>query len=175
MSFHNLTLGKKAPEFVNAVVEIPKGCACKFEYDEAIDEIKLDRVLHSSMHYPVDYGFIPSTRSDDGDHLDVLIAVSAPLFPGCVVSVRPVGAVDMEDEAGQDWKIVAVAEHDPRLRAVASVDDLGRHFKLEVRHFLEEYKRLENKWVRVKGWLGKDDAYRLIRSAADRFKNERQP
>jgi inorganic pyrophosphatase len=103
MSFHSVPLGAKSPEAINAVIEIPKGCPNKFEYDEALDEIRLDLVLHSPIHYPLDYGFIPQTRSEDGDHLDVLIIVSTPLFPGCVVSVRPIGAIDMEDEAGQDW------------------------------------------------------------------------
>lgn len=172
MSYHNIPLGKKSPVLINAVIEIPKGCPNKFEYDEKMDEIMLDRVLHSPMHYPLDYGFIPQTRSEDGDHLDVLVAVSTPLFPGCVVAVRPIGVVDMEDEAGQDWKIIAVADKDPRHKTIQSVEDLGEHFKKEVQHFFEEYKKLEDKWVKVKGWLSKEDAHRIIREGASRFAKE---
>lgn len=174
MSYHTIPLGKKAPEIINTVIEIPKGSANKFEYDEETDEIKLDRVLHSPMHYPLDYGFIPQTRSEDGDHLDVLVAVSTPVFSGCVVSVRPIGVVDMEDEAGQDWKIIAVAEKDPRMKEIQSVEDLGVHFKKETQHFFEEYKKLEDKWVKVKGWLGKEDAYRIIKEGAERFASEKR-
>lgn len=173
MSYHAIPLGKRAPEVINAVIEIPKGCCTKFEYDEVLDEIKLDRVLHSSMHYPLDYGFVPQTRSEDGDHLDVMVAVSTPMFSGCVAAVRPIGVVDMEDEAGQDWKIIAVADGDPRMKDVGAIEDLGEHFKKEVQHFFEEYKRLENKWATVKGWLGKDDAYGLIREGEKRFVAEK--
>ena len=173
MSYHHVPLGKKAPQIINTVVEIPKGSSNKFEYDEETDEIKLDRVLHSPMHYPLDYGFIPQTRSEDGDHLDVLVVVSTPLFSGCVVSVRPIGVIDMEDEAGQDWKIIAVAEKDPRMKEVNSVDDLGTHFKKEVQHFFEEYKKLEDKWAKVKGWLGVEEAYQVINEGAERFAKEK--
>lgn len=173
MSYHHIPLGKKSPELINAVIEIPKGSPNKFEYDEEMDEIKLDRVLHSPMHYPLDYGFIPQTRSEDGDHLDVLVVVSTPLFSGCVASVRPIGVIDMEDEAGQDWKVIAVAEKDPRMKEIQSVEDLGSHFKKEIQHFFEEYKKLEDKWAKVKGWLGADEAHRIINEGAERFAAEK--
>lgn len=172
MSYHKIPLGEKSPEIINAVVEIPKGSNNKFEYDEDMDEIRLDRVLHSPLFYPLDYGFIPETRSEDGDHLDVLVAVSAPLFTGCVLTVRPIGLIDMEDEAGQDWKIVAVAVHDPHMTDINSVDDLGAHRKREIQHFFEEYKKLEDKWTKVKGWHDKETAYRIIREGKERFDNE---
>lgn len=172
MSYHAVPLGKNAPNIVNAIIEIPKGSSHKYEYDEAMDEIRLDRVLHSPMHYPLDYGFVPHTRSEDGDHLDVLVAVSMPLFSGCVVAVRPIGVLDMEDEAGQDWKIIATAESDPRLSTVRTIDDLGPHFKKEVQHFFEEYKRLEGKWAKVRGWLPEGKAHDVIEEAANRFAAE---
>lgn len=153
MSYHSVPLGKKSPGVINAIIEIPIGSTAKFEYDEELDEIRLDRVLHTPMHYPLDYGFVPQTRSEDGDHLDILVAVSAPLFSGCVIAVRPIGAIDMEDEAGQDWKIIGVAENDPRLREVRSIDDLGPHFKGEIQHFFEQYKQLEHK--RSRAWLAR--------------------
>ena len=169
MSYHKIPVGKKYPEIINTVIEIPKKSQNKYEYDEEMDEIKVDRVLHSSMHYPLDYGFIPGTRGDDGDHLDVLLVISSEIFPGCMVSARPIGVADMEDENGQDWKIVAVAERDPRLEEVQELEDLGEHFKKEVQHFFEEYKRLENKKVKFKKWLGKNEAYEIIKNGKAKF------
>lgn len=104
MSYHKIPLGNKAPEIINAVIEIPKGSHHKYEYDEVFDEIRLDRVLHSPVFYPTEYGFIPQTRAEDGDHLDILVLITEPLFPGCIVSVRVVGMLDMEDNAGRDYK-----------------------------------------------------------------------
>jgi inorganic pyrophosphatase len=173
MSYHSIPLGKNAPARINAVIEIPKGCANKFEYDEEMDEIKLDRVLHSPMHYPLDYGFVPQTRSADGDHLDIMVVISTPLFSGCVVAVRPIGVLDMEDEAGQDWKIVGVAEKDPRMNGINSIDDLGEHFRKEAQHFFEEYKKLEGKWAKVRGWRGVTEAHQLIQEGARRFATEK--
>ena len=172
MAYSTIPLGDKAPEVINTVIEIPRGSHHKYEYDEHLDEIKLDRVLHSSVFYPTEYGFIPHTRSEDGDHLDALVIISDPTFSGCVLSVRPIGVLDMEDNAGQDWKIIAVAEKDPRLTEIKSIDDLDEHRKKEIHNFFEVYKQLENKWVNVKGWLGKDDAYRLIQEAKLKFDQE---
>ncbi len=172
MSFHKITTWLKAGKIVNTVIEIPKGSGNKYEYDEKTDEIRLDRVLHSSMRYPFDYGFIPQTRGQDGDHLDVLTIISTDLFSGCVVSARPIGVADMEDENGQDWKVIAVAESDPRLKEVEELEDLGEHFKIEVQHFFEEYKRLENKKVKFKKWLGKKEAFEIIEEGEKKFKIE---
>lgn len=172
MAFSKIPIGDKAPEVINAIIEIPKNSHNKYEYDEGLDEIKLDRVLYSPLFYPADYGFIPHTRSDDGDHLDVLVIISDSVFPGCVVSVRPIGVLDMEDEGGQDWKIVAVAEKDPRQKNIQSIDSIDEQYKNEIIHFFEQYKKLENKWVKVKGWLGKEEAYRLIQEAKLKFEEE---
>jgi len=172
MAYATIPLGDKAPEVINVVVEIPRGSHHKYEYDEKFDEIRLDRVLHSPVFYPADYGFVPHTRSEDGDHLDVLVLITEPLFPGCVLSVRPVGVLDMEDNAGQDWKIVAVAEKDPKLSKIKDITDVDEHYKKEIVHFFEVYKHLEDKWAKVAGWLGKDEAYRILKEAQDRFTNE---
>jgi len=173
MSFANIPLGDKAPELVNVVIEIPKGSHNKYEYDEDFDEIKLDRVLHSALFYPADYGFIPQTRSEDGDHLDILVIITDPVFPGCVLRVRPIGVLNMKDEAGQDWKIIGVAENDPRQSDERTLDDIDEHYKKEISNFFEEYKKLENKQVKVKNWLGKRDAYKLINEAHRRFNKEK--
>ena len=106
MSIKDVSIGVHAPETVNVIVEIPKGSHCKYEYDE-----KLDRILHTSVIYPTDYGFIPETRSEDGDHLDVLVFLSEPTFPGCQLTVRPIGALYMEDDNSTDTKIIGVAEN----------------------------------------------------------------
>lgn len=172
MSFASIPIGEKHPEIVNAVVEIPRGSHQKYEYDEHQDEIRLDRILYSPLFYPVDYGFILETRSEDGDHLDVLILVSDPLFPGCLLEIRPIGALDMDDNAGQDWKIIAVAARDPRLMEIRSIDNVDAHLKKEIQHFFEVYKHLENKRVKVRAWHGQDKAYALIKTAYGRFIDE---
>lgn len=170
MSFSKVKIGNSSPEIINVVIEIPRGSHHKYEYDEEMHEIKLDRVLHSSVFYPTDYGFIPDTRGDDGDHLDVLVIISEPSFPGCVMEVRPIGVLDMADDKGQDWKIIAICNSDPRLKEVNSLNDLDEHHKNEIQHFFEVYKQLENKEVEVKGWRDKYSAYKIIIDAQD--KNE---
>lgn len=174
MSFSKVKIGGSSPEKINVVIEIPRGSHHKYEYDEEMHEIKLDRVLHSSVFFPTDYGFVPETRGDDGDHLDVLVIISEPAFPGCVMKVRPIGVLDMADDKGQDWKIVAICDTDPRLTNVNSLEDLDEHHKNEISHFFEVYKQLENKEVEVKGWLGKDDAYKIIVTAMDKYQAEDQ-
>ena len=99
---HNLKIGDKAPETVTSVIEIPRGSHNKYEYDEEREVFTLDRVLYSPMHYPLDYGFIPETRSEDGDHLDILVIGSEPLFTGCVLDARPVALLEMIDDNEKD-------------------------------------------------------------------------
>ena len=174
MAYKDIKLGKKYPESFDVVIEIPKGSHHKYEYDEELDEIKLDRVLHSPVFYPTDYGFIPETRSEDGDHLDVLVIITEPLFPGCVVSVRPIGGLDMEDEAGIDWKIIAVADKDPRLSNIKTIDDLDEHYKKEIKHFFTVYKDLENKWVKIKDYHSKEKALEIIEESKVKFSLEKK-
>jgi inorganic pyrophosphatase len=173
MSYKNIPIGKKSPKIINTIIEIPKMSQNKFEYDEDLDVLRLDRVLHSTIYYPYDYGFVPETLSEDGDHLDVMLIISTTTFPGCVISARPIGLIDMEDEAGQDWKIIAVAERDPRMKDVDSLSDLGPHFKKEVQYFFEQYKMLEDKKVKFKKWFGQKDAYKIIKKSQERFKNKK--
>lgn len=169
MSFEKIPIGKKAPEVINVVVEIPRGTSNKYEYDEELDEIRLDRVLHSAVFYPIDYGFIPETRAEDGDHLDVLVLISQPTFPGCVLEVRPVGVLDMTDEAGKDWKIIAVAHKDPTYADVKNIEDVNKHLKKEIVQFFETYKNLEDKWAKIKGWEDVGEANRRLKEAQERF------
>jgi len=169
MAYSQITIGDKSPEIIRAVIEIPKGKHNKYEYDEKLDEIVLDRIIHSTVVYPTDYGFIPQARSEDGDLLDVMVIVSEPLFPGCVLNVRPIGVLDMADEHGQDWKIISVAENDPKNKNTKTIDDLDEHYKEEIMNFFEVYKQLEDKQVNVKGWLGQEKAFELIKEAIKRF------
>ena len=176
MAYSKLPIGDKAPELVNCVIEIPEGGSVKYEYDEELDEIKLDRMLYGAMYYPANYGFIPKTRSEDGDHLDVMVVTSAPLVTGCVVEARPIGVLDMEDEEGRDWKIIAVAKKDPYFQGMDSIDQLNDHLKKKIANFFEVYKTLqaaEGKWVKVKNWSGRDEAHRLIKQAAEKFAKEK--
>jgi inorganic pyrophosphatase len=174
MSFANVPIGEKPPEIVNVVVEIPKGSHHKFEYDEKWDVIKLDRVLHSPVYYPTDYGFIPGTRSEDGDHLDALVLISEPVFPGCVVPVKVVGVMYMIDQKEKDEKIIAVATGDPLLSHIHDIGDVDDFFKKEVHHFFEIYKQLENKKVEVHHWHGKDLAHSIIRDSIKRYDDEKK-
>jgi inorganic pyrophosphatase len=169
MVWSEVPIGDRAPEIVNAVVEIPKGSSNKYEYDEALGVIRLDRVLFSSVYYPTDYGFIPQTRSADGDHLDIMVLISQPTFPGCVLEVAPVGMLDMRDEAGRDWKIIGVAVWDTRMASIETIDHVNDHTRREIEHFFETYKDLEGKHVTVTGWLGRGEAHRIISEAQARF------
>jgi inorganic pyrophosphatase len=165
MAFDKVTIGKEAPDVVNVVIEIPRGVHHKYEYDDEMEAIKLDRVLHSAVFYPTDYGFIPHTLAEDGDHLDAMVILTDPVFPGCVVEARPIGLLDMQDEAGRDWKIIAVADKDPKLSNIKNMGDLDVHFKKEIEVFFREYKELEHKKVTVKNWLSREEALSRIDKA----------
>jgi len=150
---------------VEVTVEIPSGSRNKYEYDHVRHRFVLDRVLYSSVHYPCDYGFIDGSLADDGDPLDVLVVIAEPTFPGCVVRGRPVGVLDMADEKGHDFKILAVAHDDPRWDATNRLEDLSPHRLLEIETFFRTYKTLENRPTEVRGWLGVEDAWRIIDAA----------
>lgn len=169
----HINIGDKSPKIVNAIIEIPKQTSNKYEYDEEMDIIKLDRVLHSPMFYPVDYGFIPDTRSKDGDHLDVMVITQSPVFTGCLLEVRPIGVLIMTDEAGDDEKILAVPLKNPNYNEYQKLSDVPEHFLKELVHFFTEYKHLEDgKDATVKGWLGRKEAYDIIRESAKIYQEE---
>lgn len=166
--FKDIPSGENPPNFINVVVEIPKGSRNKYEYDEKNGFFVLDRALYSSQVFPFDYGFLPQSKGDDGDPLDVVLLTVNPTFPGCVVSARPLGVLVMEDEKGEDSKIIAVPEKklEPRLAGFESIDDLPEHTRKEIKDFFETYKRLEpNKWVKVKDWKSKEVAQDMINRA----------
>lgn len=147
---------------VEVFVEIPRGSRNKYEYDEQRGLFRLDRVLYSSVHYPTDYGFIPGTLADDGDHLDCLVVVEEPTFPGCLVKSRVLGALMMVDEHGEDNKILGVPTGDRRFDDILDIDDLPHHWLLEIENFFRTYKALEGVETRIMGWDIADAAWGMI-------------
>ena len=139
----SLPMGQDAPSVVNAVVEIPVGSRNKYEYDEDLGVVVLDRVLPGSLRYPADYGFIPSTETERGDALDVFVAAYDAVFPGCVVRARVVGALETSDSKGGEFNIFAVPVDDPRFSDIESLEDLPHQSLHEVEQFYVTYKRLE--------------------------------
>jgi inorganic pyrophosphatase len=157
-----------------AVIEIPKGSRNKYEYDHELHAIKLDRFLYSSVVYPTDYGFIPDTLSLDGDPLDVMVCVSEPTFPGCIIEVKPIALFRMEDDKGIDDKVLAVPCTDPNWNHLETLDDLAKQLQDEIEHFFSIYKDLEQKTVKVRGWFSREDAVEEIAASGDRYSgNER--
>lgn len=154
---------------VLAFIEIPRGSRNKYEVDHTTGRLRLDRVLYSSVHYPTDYGFIIDTLGEDGDPLDILVLVQEPTFPGCLVPARPVGGLDMHDEKGSDFKVLAVPLGDPRYAHVKKFSDLGEHWPSEIETFFATYKLLERKTTDVQGWHGVDEAWRVIQECQERY------
>ncbi len=156
MADHHLT------EELLAFIEIPKGSRNKYEYDEGIGAVILDRFLSSSMVYPTDYGYLRGHRGRDGDPLDALVCVSEPTFPGCVIPVKPVAVFKMHDEKGEDDKIVCVPTHDPGWNTAQVLEDIPEQLQREITHFFSVYKQLEGKTVEVEGWRHLEDALAVI-------------
>ncbi len=168
-NYLELPVGPKAPELVNAVIEIPRDCGTKYEYDKTLQVFRLDRNLFSPVHYPGDYGFIPSTLGDDGDPLDVLVMVDTPSFPGCLMEVRPIGALDMVDQGQGDEKILCVGSGNPRFNDITEYSQIYPHILKEITHFFSIYKDLEGKRVEVRGWRDASVAREIIVKAQQAF------
>jgi inorganic pyrophosphatase len=162
MSLFNVTAGAKAPEEFNVVIEIPAHAdPIKYEVDKETGALFVDRFLGTAMHYPCNYGYIPDTIAGDGDPVDVLVVTPFPLLPGVVVQCRAVGVLKMQDEAGEDAKLVAVpiSKLTPLYKNVKTVEDLSEQLRAQIVHFFEHYKDLEpGKWVKVVGWGTQEDA-----------------
>ena len=169
-----VSIGKNAPDDVNVIVEVPiGGDPIKYEMDKEAGALVVDRFLYTAMHYPGNYGFIPHTLSGDGDPCDVLVANTRAIAPGAVMSVRPVGVLVMEDNSGEDEKIIAVPSRHLTMRydRIENYTDLPDITIHQIQHFFEHYKDLEpGKWVKIKRWGGKDEAHRLILEGIEREK-----
>ena len=168
MDISKLTPGKSAPEDIYVVVEIPQGSSVKYEVDKDSGAIFVDRFVFTPMAYPAAYGFIPGTLADDGDPADALVLAPGPIVPGAVIRARPIGLLQMEDESGQDEKIICVP-HDkihPLYTSVNAIEDLPEITREEIRHFFEHYKDLEKgKWVKITGWGDRETAYQVIKDS----------
>jgi inorganic pyrophosphatase len=160
------------PEWVEVIVEIPKGSRNKYEMEHETGELWLDRHLFTATTYPADYGFVPDTLAEDGDPLDVLVLLEEPTVPGCHIRARPVGVFWMTDEKGPDAKVLAVPAGDPRWARVGDLDDVAEHLLSEIRHFFEVYKALEPaKKTDVGRWAGRQEAWDEIDAATERFRH----
>jgi len=169
--WRDIPVGDDPPGMVNAVVEVISGSRDKYEYNREWEAFVLDRVLHSSVVFPVEYGFIPQTWFHDNDALDIMILSYEPLEVGCVVKVRPIGVLILEDEEGEDPKILSVPTSDPRFQGFKNLSDVHPHLLREIQEFFETYKRLEpRKWVRFKAWKDSEEAKRMIEYSIKLYK-----
>ncbi len=156
-------------ETIEVFVEVPMGSRNKYEWDFERQAFSLDRMLFTAVRYPGDYGFIPDTLALDGDHLDALVILGEPSFPGCTVGARVLGMLDMSDDKGRDEKILAVADHDPRWQDLRYLKDVPQHLLDEIAHFFGIYKDLEQKLVEVRGWRDRQTALGVIEEARARY------
>lgn len=163
--WHGASFGEKAPQQVQAIIEIPQGSKSKYEVDKDTGLLRLDRVIFSSFIYPVNYGFIPQTLGDDGDPLDILVLCSQAIQPLCLIEATIIGNMQMIDQGDRDDKILAVATNDPTVNYIQDVQELPTHFFNQLRQFFEQYKVLENKKVEIDQFQGKEDAWRIVNAA----------
>src|SRR5678815_1890649 len=170
--WHGAGYGDKMPDVVNAIIEIPQGSRTKYEVDKQTGLLKLDRVVYSSFHYPVNYGFIPKTLGLDGDPLDILVLCSQSIQPLCLVKATVIGNMQMIDSGEEDDKIIAVATDDPSVNHINSIEELPKHFLSELRNYFEQYKVLENKQVQIEDFQTKDVAYRIILDSVELYKQK---
>ena len=177
MRIEAISIGNTPPEDINVIIEVPVGGQpIKYEMDKDAGVLVVDRFLYTPMTYPGNYGFVPHTLSDDGDPIDVLVCNTRPLVPGCVINARPIGVMLMEDNSGQDEKIIAVPTHGltKRYDGVKDYSDMPEITLKQIEHFFEHYKDLEpGKWVKIGGWQNVDTAKQLILEAIERAKAEK--
>ncbi len=165
-----IPLGEKPPKLLNAVIEVVSGSRDKYEYKSEWEAFVLDRIIPSSVVFPVEYGFIPQTWYDDQDPLDIMVMSYEPLEVGCIVRVRVIGVLMIEDEKGADPKILSVLVDDARFEGVKDITDVHIHKLREIQEFFETYKRLEpHKWVKIKEWQTAETAQEIVQYAAKQY------
>lgn len=157
------------PGLLNVLVEIPAGSKNKYEFDKDLNAMALDRVLAASVHYPLDYGFVPNTLADDGDPLDGMVMMDEPTFPGCVIAARPIGMLEMIDGGDRDEKLLCVPAKDPRYAEVHSLKDVAPHRLEEIAEFFRTYKNLEKKKTEILGWKDADQVAALVDECVKAF------
>lgn len=170
--WHDVGVGKKSPEVVNVIIEIPKDSQVKYELDKKTGLLKLDRVLYSSVHYPGDYGFVPQTLWEDGDPLDIIVLTGRPVYPLTLAKVRVIGVLRMVDNGEKDDKIIGVYDKDPRFEEFQNLEDIPKHTIFELKHFFETYKELQGKECQVPEILGKEHAFKDVEKGIKLYKKE---
>ncbi len=167
--WHGAHYGDKAPAHVNALIEISQGSRAKYEIDKTTGLLRLDRVIYSSFHYPVNYGFIPRTLGEDGDPLDILVICSESIQPLCLVDATVIGNMQMIDNGEKDDKIIAIASKDPTVNHITDINALPAHFFAVLKNYFENYKVLENKKVAIDDFQDKETAYSIIKDSIERY------
>jgi len=168
--WRSIPAGDKPPELLNMVIEVVSGSRDKYEYNAKWGAFVLDRIIPSSVVFPVEYGFVPQTWYDDEDPLDIMAMSFEPLEVGCIVKVRVIGALVIEDEEGPDTKILSVLVNDRRFEGYHDISDIHKHELTEIQEFFETYKRLEpHKWANVKEWQNAKEAMKTVEYAMERF------
>ena len=163
--------GDKPPMHLNMVVEVTSGSRDKYEYKTEWESFVLDRIIPSSVVFPVEYGFVPQTWFDDEDPLDIMAMSFEPVEVGCIVKVKVIGALVIEDEEGLDTKILSVLENDRRFEGYKDIEDIHKHELFEIQEFFETYKRLEpHKWAKVKEWKNAEQAMKIVEYAMDKYR-----
>ncbi len=173
----DIPTGDSPPQILNMVIAVSSGSRDKYEYNMDWEAFVLDRIIPSSVVFPVEYGFVPQTWSEDEDPLDIMVLSYAPLTTGCIVKVRVIGALVIEDEEGLDTKILSVLVNDARFKGYHDIADVHKHRLVEIQEFFETYKRLEpHKWVKVREWMNAEQACVVVKNAMERYQklNERQ-
>ena len=177
MNIELIPVGDDPPNSLNVIIEVPIGGEpVKYEFDKASGALFVDRILHTPMRYPANYGFVPHTLSPDGDPLDALVIARSPFIPGAVVAARPIAVLNLEDEAGGDEKLVCVPADSvfPYYSNVGEKDDLPGIVMEQIEHFFTHYKDLEKKkWVRVGTWGGAADARTIVLEAIARYEQNK--
>ncbi len=167
----DIPAGDKPPELLNMVIEVVSGSRDKYEYNDKWGAFVLDRIIPSSVVFPVEYGFVPQTWYDDEDPLDIMVMSFEPLQVGCIVKVRVIGALVIEDEKGQDTKILSVLVNDRRFEGYHDISDIHKHELTEIQEFFETYKRLEpHKWAKVKEWKNAKESVKVVEYAMEKFR-----
>jgi len=171
--WRDIPAGDNPPNIVNVIIEVIMGSRDKYEYKINWEAFVLDRVLYSSVVFPVDYGFIPQTWFDDNDPLDIMVHSYEPLEVGCVIKARPIGVLIMEDEEGEDPKILSVPVNDPRFDGFKDISDVHPNMLREIQEFFEVYKRLEpKKWVKFKTWKNAEESTKIINYAIGLYRQK---